>query len=43
MLAGFGKGGVIEQKDPLGLGEDLGQGGPVLPGHGRLVESGSGS
>lgn len=37
MLAGFGKSGVIEQKDPVGVGQPFGQGGPVLAGHGPLI------
>ena len=37
VLPGFGKGGVIDQKDPVGVRQHFGHGGPVLAGHGRLV------
>ena len=30
-------GGVIDQKDPLGVGQGFGHGRPVFPGHGRFV------
>ena len=37
MAALFGKGGVIEQKDPVGVVQHFSHGGPILPGHGRLI------
>ena len=38
----FGKGGIINHEGPRGIGQDFGHGGPVLAGHGRLIESCSG-
>jgi hypothetical protein len=37
MLAGFGKSRVIDQKDPVWIGQGFGHRSPVLAGHSRLV------
>ena len=37
VLTGFGKGGVVHDKDPVGIGQHLGHDRPVFSGHGRLV------
>jgi hypothetical protein len=37
MLAGFGKGRVIDHKDPIGVGQGFGHRRPVFSRHGRFV------
>jgi hypothetical protein len=33
----FGKGGVVDEEDPVRIGQGFGHDGPILAGHGRFV------